>query len=78
MGVVVWLALGLWPEPSGPLDQAFQLFVLIALGAASYLGSLFVIWNLIGRGDTIETEITSIIRTLFARFIAKARMVVRP
>lgn len=73
MVAVVMLAGQALPTITELFALALRILVLAALGATAYLGTLFAIWVLQGRGDTVEKELVLIIRGLAGKAIAKVR-----
>lgn len=73
MVVLVLLADSALPAAIAPLELALRLVALASLGAITFFATLFAIWVLQGRGDTIEKELALIIRGLAGKAIAKVR-----
>jgi lipopolysaccharide exporter len=69
MSAGVLLAAASFPERSGSTELAFELAILVALGAVLYCGSSLVLWLLMKRPDGPETEI----RNILARILSKLR-----
>lgn len=73
MGAVVLTAHSASPPLSDWTEIAIRAVILSALGAATYLASLYVVWFATGRKDCIETELFGIVRNLIAKLIARTR-----
>ena len=71
MAAVVILAREALPTLQGWTEILAGTLLLIGLGAATYFGSLFVLWIANGRQDSIEKELTFITRDLASKAIAK-------
>ena len=73
MGIIMALAHNLVPPSENFIDKAMRLVALMALGAATYISTLFVIWSFTGRGESVEKEVGMIIRQLVMKAIARVR-----
>ncbi len=75
MGSMIWLTKSASAPIGDFLILACRTVLLAVLGALTYFATLFLIWFLTGRGDTLEKELVGIIRELFAKAMAKVRAV---
>lgn len=68
MYVVVWRFIDHFPQPTTTLEGLPLLIAAVVLGAVTYIGTVFVLWQLLGRPDGAEKILTGKVFDALRRF----------